>query len=246
VTAEAHVRETRQGTCFVCGHAGVFELTVRSPREGFTCPRCRSSLRYQHQAQVLVELYGREEVDSFEDLAMLPHFRQLHIYEPGLVGPFRRILAPLPSYLQSYYWPGVPPGEKKEGVRCENLEALTLPPASLDLVITSDIVEHIRRPWRAFEQILTVLRPGGRHVMSIPVDHPMRPRSSPRVDTTTDQDVHLQEPVYHGSPRDPRGSLVYTDFGADVPDRLVDMGYEASVHHGHHRIKTFVMRRPAR
>jgi hypothetical protein len=80
--------------------------------------------------------------------------------------------------------------------------------------------------------------------MSIPTPHPLPAVSQPRVDTSTDEDVLLAEPVYHGSPRDPRGSLVYTDFGADLPGRLTDMGYHVSWHHGPEGTHTYVMRRP--
>jgi hypothetical protein len=65
------------------------------------------------------------------------------------------------------------------------------------------------------------------------------------VDTSGDEDRLLKPPVYHGSPKDPRGSLVYTDFGADLPARLTAMGYEVSVHHGPERVFTYVMRRPS-
>ena len=55
----------------------------------------------------------------------------------------------------------------------------------------------------------------------------------------------LKPAVYYGSPKDPQGSLVYTDFGADLAPRLVAMGYEVSVHYGPERVTTYVLRRPA-
>jgi hypothetical protein len=240
------VRARRQGRCYVCGYVGSFELLCRSRREGFLCPTCGSSLRYQHQAQVIVSLLGHQTTTDLATLAAgSSRFHALRIYEPGLVGPFRQHLGRLPGYQQSYFWSQVAVGQHHEGVRCEDLEHPTYAPDSFDLIITSDIFEHVRRPWHGFRALFGVLERGGVHVMSIPTEHPLSATSQPRVDTSGDGDRLLKPAVYHGSPNDPRGSLVYTDFGADLPDRLTAMGYEVSVHHGPEHVLTFVMRRPA-
>ena len=52
-------------------------------------------------------------------------------------------------------------------------------------------------------------------------------------------------PVYHGSPVDPQGSLVYTDFGMDLPEQLRELGFETVTHHDYKNAVTFVSRRPA-
>ena len=52
----------------------------------------------------------------------------------------------------------------------------------------------------------------------------------PRVDTTKDEDVLLLPEVYHGSPTDPKGSLVYTDFGLDIVEDLEKIGFRTEVH----------------
>ncbi len=201
----------------MCGYVGVFELRCRSRREGYLCPGCRASARYQHQAQTIATLFGASDLAALVDQ---PAFADLRIYEPGVIGPFRKYWARLPHCTNSYFWPDVGLGQVHEGLRCESLEALTFPDASFDLVVTADIFEHVRRPWAAFEAIAHVLTPGGVHVMAIPTAEPLPRTSEPRVDTTSEVDVMLKEPIYHGSPKDPNGSLVYTDFGADLPQRL--------------------------
>jgi hypothetical protein len=244
--ARPEVLSRRLGRCYVCGYQGSFERVHRSAREGFPCPDCRSSLRYQHQAQTIVTLLGRQRTTDLVTLVRTDsRFRELRLYEPGVIGPFRKHWQHLPGYHSSYFWPDVAPGDRREGVRCEDLEHLTFDDESFDLVVTSDIFEHVRRPWDAFASVLRVLAPGGWHVMSIPTTHPLPGMSHARVDTATNEDRLLKPAVYHGSPKDPRGSLVYTDFGADLPARLTEIGYEVSVHHGPERVFTYVMRRPA-
>jgi SAM-dependent methyltransferase len=215
------------GLCTVCGDTGRFDGSIEDPRDQFACGRCGATLRYRQQADLLLELYSRAASTSIAQLVTEPDFRELRIYEPGVIGPFRGFLSELPGYEQSYYWPGVDPGERVRGIRCEDLERLTYPDESFDLVITSDIFEHVRRPWPAFAEIRRVLRPGACHLLAVPFSPRIGCRA--RVDVTEWGDLHLIRPNYHGSPTDPDGSLVFTDFGNDLPQRLQSLGYQVDV-----------------
>lgn len=232
------------GRCAICGRRSTFERSEAPIRETCRCRACGASLRYRHQAAVLLGLYG-DRFDSLADLVEDASFRALDVYEPGLIGAFRALLGSLPGYTQSYYWPGILPGEVHDGVRCENLQALTFPDCAFDLLITSDVFEHVRDPWAAFREIFRVLRPGGRHVFTVPFQWPLPSTSVHRVDTSGPEDIHLMPPVYHGSPVDPSGSLVYTDFGLDLPERLRQIGFRSAVHHGYRNNVTIVSTRPA-
>jgi SAM-dependent methyltransferase len=187
--------------------------------------------------------YGRPDGTLIE-LRGQPSFGELAIYEPGIVGPFRHLLRELPGYVNSYFWVDVAPGDERDGVRCEDLRDLTFPDDSFDLVITSDIFEHVREPMAAFAEIFRVLRPGGHHIFTIPLHWPLPSTTEPRVDYSGAADVFLAPPVYHGSPTDPKGSLVYTDFGMDLPEQLRRLGFETVIHHGYQYAVTFASRKP--
>ena len=105
-----------------------------------------------------------------------------------------------------------------------DLQALDLPSDSQDLIITSDVFEHIRRPFDAFQELHRVLRVGGRHVFTVPLFFPLKKRTTVRVDTSTEDDVFLEPPVYHSS-GDGSKSLVYNDFGEDMLERLAQIGF---------------------
>jgi SAM-dependent methyltransferase len=234
------IEEAVEGACSVCGEWGRFVHGERPIRESYPCPACGATLRYRHQAGVLLSLYAREGSRCLRELAGEQAFSALAIYEPGIIGPFRRLFAGLPSYTTSYYWPDVAPGELHEGVRCEDLHALTFAGESFDLVISSDIFEHVRRPLLAFAEVRRVLRPGGRHVFTVPLKWPVTERTVPRVDVGGPEDVHLLPPVYHGSPRDPQGSLVYNDFGTDLVQTLAALGLATRIVEGLMHNVTFV------
>ncbi len=229
------------GICAVCGREGVFTLRGWPPRENYECAGCGSTLRYRHQAEVLVTLYSRAGGKALSGLVHEPQFRELSVYEPGITGPFRTYLSSLPDYIQSYYRADVAPGGFRHGIRCEDLEQLTLQDRSVDLVITSDIFEHVRRPWHAFAEVHRILRPGGRHVFTVPFDPKHATR--PRVDVSDDGDVLLMPRRYHGSPVDPDGSLVYTDFGQDLPARLEFLRFKVIMSESRNRSHTFACER---
>jgi len=219
--------QANTGTCTVCGTESHFIHVGGPARESYRCQRCQASLRERGQARAIVELYG-EGIQNLEALCRQPSFRSLAVFEPAIAGPFSRYFRQLPNYVQSYQWEGLAPGETRNGVASQDLLALTFPDASFDLVITSDVMEHVRRPYAAFEEIRRVLKPGGRHVFTVPIGNPLPEETVFRVDTTTDADVALLPPRYHVA-GDGGRSLVYTEFGRDMLAALRDVGFETQV-----------------
>src|SRR5262245_58439372 len=79
-------------TSNICGQRSTFERKQRSIRETSECTACRSSLRYRAQADVLIKLYGAAGITCFAELVGSRRWQSLKIYEPGIIGPFRRHL----------------------------------------------------------------------------------------------------------------------------------------------------------
>jgi hypothetical protein len=208
-------------TCRVCGWQGVFRQHSPLWRETFYCPNCRANLRYRAQAAALLDLHGQGRHASLRALAEAGGLAALAIYEPGITGPLRPHLARAGQYRQSVYAPGA--AATHAGIEAQDLMACTHPDASFDLVVTSDILEHVRRPRQAFAEIRRILRPGGHHVFTIPTPVPLPPHSVARVDSSGETDIHLLPPAYHGS-GDGGRSLVYTDFGEDLLADLAALG----------------------
>ena len=239
----AEDRPALSGACQVCGHRGEYIVDASPTRENFRCEECGASLRYRNQAAALLAV-TRSHAANISELVATPSFRDVSVYEPGVIGPFRRFFCTLPNYTTSYYGPDLPSGAERDGIRCENVEALTFPDESFDLVISSDIFEHVRHPMAGFAEVRRVLRPGGSHVFTVPFFWPLPGKTIKRVDVSGDEDVHLLEPVFHGSPLNPDGSLVYTDFGVDLPNDLVALGFDVVAHFGFRNAVTLVATRP--
>lgn len=150
-----------------------------------------------------------------------PSWRNLDVYEAGPSGRFSTYLAQeCRRVTTSFYLPGVPPGQTRDGMRSEDLEHLTFADESFDVVVTQDVLEHVLRPALALAEIARVLRPNGVHVFTVPYS-PHNPTVA-RAQPGHDGEMVLLAPAhYHGDPLDPSGVLVVTDWGLDLPD-LVD------------------------
>lgn len=222
--------EVFEAYCLVCGSWGDYRREEGRPiRETYKCTRCQASLRYRAQAEVVLRYFGGSTVRSIAELVGQRYFRSLAIYEPGFIGPFRRYLRDLPRYRQSRYGPDHTIAEKRvREIENQDLMDLTFDDNSFDIVISSDIFEHVRKPYHAFGEVRRVLKEGGMHIFSIPFSS-ARSKTVYPVDTSGPEDVFVEPPRYHGSPATGQ-SLVYTDFGLDMIEELGKLGLPTKVH----------------
>jgi SAM-dependent methyltransferase len=221
--ARGESRDGFDARCALCGQDGRFLAGERPDRESYPCPSCRATLRYQGQARVILEHFSSLHAASIADLVRRPELRSLRVWEPGTSGYLSPHFKRLRHFERSAYWPDVRPGKRRRRVRCENLMATTFPSDHFDLIITSDVFEHVRKPELAFREVYRILHAGGAHVFSIPVLSPMSATTVERVDTSGTDDVLILEAVYHNT------HIVYNDFGHDLVGRLDEIGFHTDV-----------------
>lgn len=188
----------RPGLCPLCGPTA-FVARGAWLRESYACRRCGSIPRMR----ALVAVLKRE----------LPAWRTLQIHESSPDGPSSRYLAAAPGYVPSQWFPDVPSGTLVDGVLREDLQDLSLPDASVDLVVTQDVLEHVLDPDAAWREIARVLRPGGAHLWTVPIY-----AGRPTVRRVAVDGTLLMDADYHGNPLG-GGSLVVHEWGVDVVER---------------------------
>jgi len=110
-------------------------------------------------------------------------------------------------------------------IPCEDLQQLSLPDASFDLVSTNEVLEHVPSIDKALMQMHRVLKPGGWHFGTVPFDYLAE---SGEVRATLDAQgdvVHHMEPQFHGDPMNEGGALVFELAGWDLITRARDAGF---------------------
>jgi SAM-dependent methyltransferase len=215
----------------------MYHRSDRSVRESFTCIVCFSICRYRAlasgvlraveqlsgvQASALAELRCQEGtsisvLDTQIPFSLPPH----QGYEaPRYLGDTPWIRLQTTEFLADQPW-GV---SLESGATNQTLEALTFDDATFDVVITSDVMEHVRLYDRAHAEIARVLKPGGIYIFTVPhgrgqYEHTIRVQVHDADDPSKDE--HLLPPEYHGE-----GILSYRAFGRLIDDELAAVGID--------------------
>jgi SAM-dependent methyltransferase len=118
----------------------------------------------------------------------------------------------------------------REHTSNQNLEKLTFADNSFDIVITSDVMEHVRLDDRAHREIRRVLKSGGVYLFTVPHFRHLR-ETQRRVDVVDpsdpSKDVFLMEKEYHGDANAADGSaLCYRAYGTELDDTLRALGFD--------------------
>jgi SAM-dependent methyltransferase len=194
------------GYCAICEGGVVFRSYGPWHRDQLVCTACGSIPRQRALVSVLS--------------VVKPDWRGLRIWEVAPAGPASdKLKMECDLYISSQFWPDVAPGTIIDGVRCEDIERPTLGDASVDIVISSDVFEHIIDVDAALAQVARVLGPEGVHIWTTP-QYRKRDISAPRVRRSDSSLEYLVTPEYHGDPVNPDGALVTYDWGLDLPDRV--------------------------
>lgn len=190
------------GHCTTCENEVVFIALNSWLRDHFVCSHCGSIPR-ERALMHAIETY-------------FPAWRNAIVHEssPGRRGASTRLARECSSYIPSQFFSDCPPGTIVNGMRCENLEALSFADASVDLHITQDVIEHIFHPTRAFSEISRTLKPGGMHIFTVPLVDKQKP-SQLRARIDNGEVTHLMPEYYHGNPIGDGRSLVTVDWGFD-------------------------------
>lgn len=197
-----HLPKSRIRTCRACLKETVF-LQFSAHEEFRFCVRCGANLRYEMLMDAIRELGTLSKLDVLE-------------LDPN--SPLRAHLATAASYARSYYRPGKERGSvAADGSVLEDVTNLTLADESVDLIVSSDVLEHVPDAEAAFRECYRVLRPGGRHLFTVPFA-----LSTQRRATVVDGNVvHLVEPPeYHSDPLDPKGILAFWHYGPDMDEHF--------------------------
>ncbi len=191
-------------------------------------------------AEVLWDVYGPSGCVSFGELIEDPAFRVLDVAEVNTIGSLGSLhvqLERLPQLHFSSYQGPERLGEIIDGVRNEDMSRFTYSDGAFDLILSSDTLEHVPDFRAALAETRRVLRPGGRHIFTVPV---VWTRASTEIRARVGEDgeiEHLMPAIFHG-----RGGgayrfipvgvdmLAFTEFGRDIVDYIRAAGFEAEVY----------------
>lgn len=221
--------------CHVCGKLSVLYVQHENLRETCVCLWCGSTNRQRQLAYVicgsLSEAAGMK-ISCLRDLSKLKGFV---VYNAEAHGALHDALCGRDNYLCSeYLGPGYKSGDMVNHVMHQDLMNLSFHDESIDLVLSSDVFEHIPHPYRAHQEVYRVLRKSGRHIFTVPF-YQTEYFDEDRVMVTNDgSKVFIKQPLYHEDPMNPgKGSLVYKIFSLEMLMKLRRIGFVTSAYRLH-------------
>lgn len=221
-TPDALPNGALNGVCPVCGNHSRFSGFTDNLRESGACLHCGSSNRQRQMALMI------RQRCNLPPLGPIVFPQSQTIYNAEANGALHQRLAMNVGYVCSeYFGDEYRSGEIINGVRHENLQQLSFAENSIDLVLSSDVLEHMPAPYDAHREIFRVLKPGGRHIFTVPFD-PLTVKDDVRATLENGQIRYLSEKLYHGDPVRPgEGILVWTIFGTEMMRKLESIGFIA-------------------
>jgi SAM-dependent methyltransferase len=205
----------QQGQCNICGWKGEF-LRPEGEREGMLCGNCAASSRLRAVVYWLAKVTGNEGVP----LHTWPRNPAVAILESSARGSYPVMLGDKFDYYATEYDPAKIAGGTEPRLFAD-FQHLQFGDRTFDVVIASDVFEHVRDDAAGYREIFRTLKPGGKLVLTVPYTH-AQAVTVRRVDTTGGGEVFLMEPEYHGGGGH---TLTYRNYGRDLLTLLTATGF---------------------
>lgn len=204
-----HQLRLRRERCAIC--AFPWQIRLQNAEMGVRCLRCGASAVTQSLADVLGQLpLDLSHADTYELSAQGP-----------LVSYLRQRCR---SLTLSEYFPDLALGSIRDGIQCQDVQALTFADASFDLCTSTEVFEHVEDDLAGFGEIHRVLRPGGWLVFTVPL-HAHGPTQE-RTALENGVRKNILPPEYHADRYRGAHVFCYRNYGPDIIDRLHQCGFE--------------------
>jgi SAM-dependent methyltransferase len=142
--------------------------------------------------------------------------------------PLQTLFRSAKSYTRTFFSADVPIGTVAEdGSQMQDITKLGFPDQHFDLIVSSEVLEHVPDLGAAFAEMRRVLKPGGRHIFTVPPAQETKQLATV-IEGQIKQIVH--PPEYHGDPLgDGKGILAFWHLGPDFPEKVDTAGLSVKV-----------------
>lgn len=207
------------GWCNICRKPTIFLIRHLNLREDVICIWCKSFNRKRQMMHVFEKNY------SEKSNAKIWNTESRRSFHETLNKVYRN------NYIASEYIdPDIVSGTSVNGIRHEDMCDSSFESNSLDIIFSSDDLEHVPEPWEALKEISRVLKTGGRFIFTAPFNIDAD-RNDVRAKMKPDGNIiHLKKPLYHEDPLNPaEGILVYNIFGWELVRMCAASGLDCRV-----------------
>lgn len=186
-------------------------------RESQFCPNCGNSARTRIFAYAIMDAIPIDGVKNLKDWVTKSKQLNLSVAEINSCGKLHNILSDVPNIAYSEY----PPARILpriyffiKRVRKEDITNLSYPDKSFDLVLHSEVLEHVPNVDKAISECRRILNPKGICLFTAPLIPKRHTKQCAVFDKKTGEILHLKTPSFHGLD-DRADNMVWWEFGHD-------------------------------
>lgn len=217
--------------CPICNRLFVFKIRSENFREDCICLSCRSFNRQRQISSVMIRSVLKKN-PRFSSLKDFIRKDDLHVYYTESKGPVHDSLHRMKHYVCSeYFGEDYKSGTFVDGIMHQDLQNLSFEDNRFDVILSSEVFEHIPDTYKAFKEVYRVLKPGGRHIFTVPFDAQSFTDVIKAIRDEKGEIRYLTEPEYHDDPIRPNGGvLVYQIFSLEMLIKLSKIGFVTNMH----------------
>lgn len=217
------------GFCNLSGTATDFAITNPNLRENIIANSSRSINRYRQMVCALSLALFDHPYASLVDITLYINHKNLKVYTAEANSTFfsylKQNLRPELLFYSEYFGDKYKSGDIINGIPHQDLQATSFEDEAFDIILTTDVFEHIPDALKAEREVVRILKKNGIYCFSVPVGGYYE-----KDILLADLDEHGQiryyaEPQYHGDPvRPEEGILVFRIFSMrELKQRFEDL-----------------------
>jgi SAM-dependent methyltransferase len=180
-------------------------------------------------AFVLCKTVANNRAASLKEFSKIDN---LSLYNTETGGILHKYLSPMNGYVCSeYFGDKYASGELVNNRMHQDLMSLSFEDEQFDVVLTTDVFEHVPDPLLGHKEIYRVLKKGGRHIFTVPfyqADFLDEERASLNAEKEV---IHHKEPLLHIDPLRSDGILVFNIFSIEMLSKLAKLGFRTNMYH---------------
>ncbi len=218
------------GVCNISGTPTDFKISHHNLRETVIANSSGSNNRQrQLVCAISIALFNHPNA-TIHEIAHFINYNNLKVYtaeaRAALFSGLKRLIRPDLFFCSEYFGPESQSGQIVNGVRHEDLQQTSFADETFDIILTSEVFEHIPDAIKAEREVVRILKKGGFYCFTVPF-MPYAEHDEIRASLDVNgQVIHHAPPEYHGNAVHPEdGSLVYRTFSQrDMQRRFSDLG----------------------
>ncbi len=200
----------KNATCNICGEKGKFIISNLNPeldkitqlRENIICQSCGSISRDRMMVYCFQKALG-----TSTPLSKMKTNKKIRVLETSGTRGHPKYLENLYDYYNILYEPEIIKNENYDVRKYGDLQNLHFQDENFDVILSSDVFEHVRLYKKAFLEVFRVLKHGGIFILQTPFLR-LEKKNVEFVEALGDRDIYLAPPQYHAA-----NTLVYRTYG---------------------------------